>query len=296
MCTVAAMQGDGLVLGRNMDLDGHFGERVVFVPRKLPFSFRLTEPMNSHYAMLGMATVVDGAPLFADAMNEAGLCMAGLRFADYARYAPTPAEDKLCLAPFELFWYLLGRCRSVDGAREILQRVCVTDLRFSSDLPNAPMHWMLADARGALVVESTAEGLQLYDDPYGVLTNAPPFDRQAAGYEGLSDKSADALTGGFSSTARFSRAAWLLSHMTRPADRDARGTQMQHLLANVAMPHGSVRDGEGKAHYTTYSAVMDTLLGRYSYTDYLYRKEAHSFAECALSGSEMQLFAPLSNA
>ncbi len=41
------------------------------------------------------------------------------------------------------------------------------------------MHWIIADKTGASVtVESTAKGLNVYDNPVGVLTNNPEFPRQ----------------------------------------------------------------------------------------------------------------------
>src|SRR5699024_8999025 len=45
----------------------------------------------------------------------------------------------------------------------------------AEDLPLAPLHWHIADGAGALVLEATREGVRLYDDPVGVLTNNPPF-------------------------------------------------------------------------------------------------------------------------
>jgi hypothetical protein len=62
---------------------------------------------------LGMAAVTDGPnasgyPLYAEAMNEKGLCMAGLRFAESAVYAPRPCAGFLNLAPWELIPYLLA--------------------------------------------------------------------------------------------------------------------------------------------------------------------------------------------
>ena len=45
------------------------------------------------------------------------------------------------------------------------------------------LHWMVADAETSIVVESTAAGLDVYDNPIGVMTNEPPFPRQLAGWQ-----------------------------------------------------------------------------------------------------------------
>ena len=84
MCTSIAMNMDGFYFGRNLDLEYQFGERVAFTPRNFPFSFRKEKPLNQHLALIGMATVQDGYPLYAEAANERGLCMAGLSFPDNA--------------------------------------------------------------------------------------------------------------------------------------------------------------------------------------------------------------------
>lgn len=181
------------LFGRTLDLDTHFGEAVTFTPRRYPFSFGNGFPQHEHYAMLGMAAVADGPaasgyPLYAEAMNERGLCVAGLRFKGNAVYAPEPAAGKVNLAPWELIPYLLGRYATVNEVRNALREIRVVDRAFRADLPAAPLHWHIADANpahGALVVEVTACGMRVWDDRpegVGVLTNNPPYPYQLARY------------------------------------------------------------------------------------------------------------------
>ena len=73
------MKTNDFYFGRNLDLEYTFGERVVITPRNYPFFFRKEKKMLTHYALIGMATVVDGYPLYAEAANEKGLCIAGLK-------------------------------------------------------------------------------------------------------------------------------------------------------------------------------------------------------------------------
>lgn len=194
MCTSLALptSNGGQLFGRTLDLDTHFGERVVLTPRGYRFGFDGGSPQPNRYAMLGMAAVANGYPLYAEAMNQQGLCMAGLRFAGNAVYADGPMAGKRGLAPWELIPYLLGRYATVNEVRDALREVCVVDRPFSASLPAAPLHWHIADAdpaHGALVVESTAEGMRVYEDPprlggeaVGVLTNNPPYPYQLARY------------------------------------------------------------------------------------------------------------------
>ena len=90
MCTAIGCNFESFYFGRTLDLDCSYGENVVLTPRNFPLSFRDAGLSARHYAILGMATVKDNFPLYYDAVNEKGLCMAGLRFADNAYYQPLP--------------------------------------------------------------------------------------------------------------------------------------------------------------------------------------------------------------
>ena len=175
MCTSIAMQQGGGLFGRNLDLEYPFGQQVAITPRRFPLTFRRQPPMERHLAMAGMAHVAKGCPLYAEAVNEAGLYMAGLYFPGNAWYPAEVPADLDAVAPYELIPWVLGRCETLDQAREQLARFRPLGVPFADDLPLAPLHWHLADRTGAAVLEATREGVRLYDDPVGVLTNNPPF-------------------------------------------------------------------------------------------------------------------------
>ena len=40
------------------------------------------------------------------------------------------------------------------------------------------LHWLIADRSESITVECVADGMKIYDNPVGVLTNNPPFDMQ----------------------------------------------------------------------------------------------------------------------
>ena len=77
MCTAITFKTKDHYFGRNLDLDRSYGEQVVITPRKFEFNMRCVETLTEHYAMIGMATVVEGYPLYYEATNEKGLSMAG---------------------------------------------------------------------------------------------------------------------------------------------------------------------------------------------------------------------------
>ena len=86
MCTAATYQTKDFYFGRNLDYEYSYGEQLVVTPRNYPLRFRQAGELNRHYAILGMAHVAEGYPLYYDAINEAGLCVAGLNFVGNAWY------------------------------------------------------------------------------------------------------------------------------------------------------------------------------------------------------------------
>ena len=288
MCTSLALPtADGRhVFGRTLDLDEHFGERVILTPRRFSFSFADCYPMSRHYALLGMAAVADGYPLYADAMNEKGLCMAGLRFAESAAYSPRPQTGRLNLAPWELIPYLLGTCATVDEVREALTDICVVNQPFSETVGTAPLHWHIVDAdptHGGLILEVTDEGMNIYEDRpegAGVLTNEPPYPRQLTALRACNTRRGDepGLPGDYSSPSRFIRAAllrkWVMEGSLSPqtagddipnAEETAPYTRFFSILAAVSPMVGSVMTPEGRCHRTLYTCCMDTAAGVYRY-------------------------------
>ena len=120
-----------------------------------------------------------------------------LNFVGNAFYTE-PEEGKDNVAQFELIPWILGQCTSVKEARVFLERICITNT-FHESMPVSSLHWIIADQDEAITLESVREGIKIYDNPVGVLTNNPPFDRQLAGlnrYMGLSAKQPKNTFGG----------------------------------------------------------------------------------------------------
>ena len=86
MCTCAEYKTKDTYFGRNLDYEFSYGEEVVVMPRKFVINLAHEGELKEHYAMVGMAHVVNNTPLFYDAINEEGLGMAGLNFVGNAVY------------------------------------------------------------------------------------------------------------------------------------------------------------------------------------------------------------------
>lgn len=288
MCTAATYRTKDHYFGRTLDVDFRCDQCVAVTPRRFPFRFRRVIPMEQHYAMIGMAYIQDGYPLYYDATNEKGLSIAGLNFPENACYHPVePGRDNV--APFELIPWLLGRCATVEEAGCLLDRLNVVDIPFSDTIPLAPLHWMLADRERAVVVESVAEGVRVYDDPAGVMTNNPPFPYQQlhlSSFMNLTSSpavnrfspaldltpysfgfGAIGLPGDLSSASRFVRAAFTRLN-SESGDSEAESVaQFFHILGSVAQVRGCARTAGG-CQTTVYTSCCNTDKGIYYYNTY----------------------------
>ena len=285
MCTAISYRQGNHYFGRNLDLTKGYREEVTITPQNYVFRFRNGQTLFHHYAMIGMATIANGYPLFYEATNEKGLSMAGLNFPGNAAYFPR-AAGKDNITPFELIPWVLGQCANVEQANTLLLRANLWMLPFSREYLLTPLHWIIADKECSMVVESTYEGLKLYSNPAGVLTNNPPFPyhmTNLANYRHLKAKDsgdtfcgitaysagmgAMGLPGDYSSASRFVKAAFLRSNSKSKGSENDHVSQFFHLLGAVAMPRGAVELEDGP-EVTLYSCCCNTDQGIYYYTTY----------------------------
>ena len=177
MCTAVTYKTKDFYFGRTLDYEFSYGEEITVTPRNYIFDFRHIGQLKSHYAIIGMAFVSEGYPLYYDAVNEKGLGMAGLNFVGNAAYKASVCGEK-DIAQFEFIPWILSQCATVSEARAKLDGINLTGTPFSSQLPAAQLHWIIADKDEAITVESMKDGLHIYDNPVGVLTNNPPFNTE----------------------------------------------------------------------------------------------------------------------
>ena len=289
MCTAVTYKTKDFYFGRTLDYEYSFGEKITITPRNFPFTFRKVEELKSHYAIIGMATVVEGYPLYFDATNEKGLSMAGLNFPGNADYKPY-VIGKENVAPFELIPWILGQCATVKEAKEKLTGMNLVDISFSESLPLSPLHWIISDRNASITLESVKEGLKIYDNPMGVLTNNPPFDMMQiylSNFMGLTNKVAEnrfaegfepnvysrglgamGLPGDLSSASRFVKAAFTKMNSVSGASEAESISQFFHILGSVAQQRGCVMVNEQDYEITIYTSCCNTDKGIYYYTTY----------------------------
>ena len=291
MCTAISYKTKDHYFGRNLDLEYSYNETVTVTPRNYVFEFRKKGKMKSHFAMIGMAYIADGYPLYYDATNEKGLSIAALNFPQNAQYKPFCVE-KDNITPFELIPWILGQCATVGEAEKLLEQINILNMDFSDELPLSPLHWIISDKGRSITLESVNEGIKVYDNSVGVLTNNPTFDYQLFNLNNYMALTNDApqntfaldnnlqlktysrgmgamgLPGDFSSVSRFVTAAFVKMNSVSGDSENESVSHFFHILKSVAMPRGCVKVGENDYAVTLYSSCCNTDRGIYYYTTY----------------------------
>lgn len=289
MCTAATYKTKDFYFGRTLDYEFSYGDEVTVTPRNYPFRLREMGDMVSHYAMIGMAYVAEDYPLYYDAINEKGLGMAGLNFVGNAACWERK-EGRDNLAQFEFISWILGRYSTVKEARRFIENMNILNTPFNDKLPLAQLHWIIADREEAITVEAVEEGIKIYDNPVGVLTNNPPFDQQLFAlnnYMHLSVKSpadtfaagldlqrysrgmgAIGLPGDLSSQSRFVRAAFTKMNSFSGEGEKESVSQFFHILGSVDQQRGLCELDDGKYEITLYTSCCNADKGIYYYTTY----------------------------
>ena len=236
-----------------------------------------------------MAKVVGGEALYFDAVNEKGLCAAGLNFPGNAVYNDI-LEGADNITPFEFIPWVLSQCDSVSSARKLLSKINVVNIPYSDDLPLSPLHWMIADRNACITAEPTADRLRVYENPVGVLTNNPPFPMQLMflnNYMGVSARGPQnrfctrlpleeysrgmggiGLPGDLSSQSRFVRAAFSRCNSVSGDGERESVSQFFHILSTVEQIRGCNRVYGDMSEITIYSSCCNADTGLYYYKTY----------------------------
>lgn len=289
MCTAATYHTKDFYFGRTLDYEFSYGEEVTVMPRNFPLHFIENDSVCSHYAMIGMAHVAEKYPLYYDAVNEKGLGMAGLNFVGNAHYQSV-AEGRDNIAQHEFIPWILSQCATVCEARRLISGMNLLDVPINENLPVAQLHWFIADSEKSITVESVGDGIRIYDNPVGLLTNNPPFEQQMFALNNYMSLSAGTpenrfserlnlqrysrgmgalgLPGDLSSQSRFVRAAFVKMNSVSGEDEKESVSQLFHILGSVEQQRGCCRLEDGKNEITIYTSCCNASRGIYYYTSY----------------------------
>lgn len=257
-----------------MDIEYSFNEKVIITPRDYIIKFKKEKTINNHYALIGIGTIVDNYPLYADVVNEYGLGLIALNFPTYCKYQEYK-EGSINLAPYELSLYLLSKYKSIKEIKKIINSINIVNIDFSNSIKLTPLHFMLSDKNESVVIEVMENGITIYNNPYNILTNNPPFNFHKINlinYMNLSNRNpsnnlnngilfnpysnglgALGLPGDFSSTSRFIKGYFVKNFLSKEEDDVI---QFFKCLESISMIKGCVVTDKG-LEYTTYTSCYD---------------------------------------
>lgn len=289
MCTAITYKTKDFYFGRTLDYEISYGDEVTITPRNYEFNFRHKQNIKNHYAIIGMAYVTENYPLYYEAVNEKGLGIAGLNFVGNAQYNKK-IKGKDNITQFEFIPWILSQSTTVKEAKKLIEKINFLDEPFSTNLPLAQLHWIISDSIESITVEAVKDGIKIYENPVGVLTNNPTFDKQMFelnNYMNLSTKSpkntfakslnlekysrgmgAIGLPGDLSAQSRFIRAAFVKMNSVSKEEEKESVSQFFHILNSVEQQRGCCELDDGIFEITIYTSCCNASKGIYYYTTY----------------------------
>lgn len=183
-CTgvVLTAKDKGVVYGRSMEWGAFdLNSRVVIIPRGHKFRGLTPDGLNgkkwkSKYGVVGLDMVNKLA--LGDGMNEVGLTAGNFYypdFADYPKYDPKKASNSI--TALDVLTYILTQYKTVEEVKKGMAKVLVVPVVEESIGMIVESHFVVTDASGKSIVIEFVDGkMKFFDNPLGVVTNAPTFD------------------------------------------------------------------------------------------------------------------------
>ncbi|MDO4536290.1 MAG: choloylglycine hydrolase family protein [Clostridium perfringens] len=283
MCTAITLQcakGENF-LGRTMDFSYDIEPGIYIIPKNYKwYDSATTGSYINSYSFICMGEKKDHMLGFFDGVNERGFAAAALYFAGYAYYN-LPIKDKKPISSLDFLHYILGNCASIDDLKTLSKNVTIVGEKDPVTKTVAPLHWIATDRSGrCVVIEQTKTGLRVIYNPIGVMANSPDFhwhmtnlrnymnvsiEQQKQAYWGHASLTPFGqgagtipLPGGFTSPERFTRAAFLKTHIEVPEKSSEAVMAYFHIMNSVSIPKGIIMTDRGTYDYTKYTALINT--------------------------------------
>lgn len=295
MCTAITLssQSGEHFFGRTMDFSHDIEPTLYIVPAFYTWYDALNNlQFTDTYRFIGLGQEIDGLLGFFDGVNEKGFAAAVLYFAGYAKYDDLNlSQEKNSIASIDFLHYILGSCSSVKDLYDKISNISIVGFVDPITKSIAPLHWIATDKTGeCVVIEATEKGLEIIDNPIGVMANSPDFPwhlTNLRNYMNATPMQTEevswdnvkltpfgqaggtfTLPGGFTSPERFVRASYLKSHIKAPMDSAEAVNACFHIMESVSIPKGAVITNRNTYDYTLYTSFMNINTGDYFYKTY----------------------------
>ncbi|MGF3142555.1 linear amide C-N hydrolase [Facklamia sp. P13064] len=268
MCTgIKINYPGGHVAGRTMDLEAPVDYNILYLPKGYPVAENLLGGFHhSQYKMLGVG-FRNMDPL-KDGVNEHGLIGITNDFGGFGLYDNQVDKKKNNVSAFYFMNYILGNCRNVDEVLAILPTVHISSHDMNGNKVITPIfHFMFSDSQqNCIVVEPEKKKLKVYQNPYGVMTNAPKFPshqkllQTTFNQENLNQfNAAKDLPGGYDPKSRFLKAYYLAQQTLDNHDSQSAFGNLYRVLSSVALPKGFIPNKKYHSYtHTVYLSAYDS--------------------------------------
>ena len=276
-----------IVIGRSMEFAQEMGSRICVHARgeegysessegKKEFTWRNKYGYISIDAFGLEYVVVDG-------INEEGLSFGALWLPGTQYQSVSEKERAKAINVGQVGAWILGSFKETDEVKRAIKEVRVWCDVVPEINKVPPLHFAIHDAKGNNIVIEFIEGeVKIYDNPIGVMTNAPPFEwhidnlRNYINLDCLnsgpqtirgvvlmptgSGSGMHGIPGDWTPASRFVRAA-LFMHFANPVKNAQEGVNLAaHILNSVDIPYGDIKTGtEGPQidDYTQWTVIKD---------------------------------------
>lgn len=293
MCTGVRFTDDkgNMFFGRNLDWSVGYGQKIVVTPKGYKYNSAFLGELSPKYALIGMGIVQENVPLYFDCGNEAGLAIAGLNFPGYAQYEEDAVDGKTNIAAYEFPLWVAMNFETVDEVEKALADVAIVAKPINEKYPVSMLHWIIGDSKRSIVVEYTAEGMQIFENDVDVLTNQPGYGwhkenlRNYMNLASLQPKGVKwgekatmtpfgsgslmrGIPGDYYSPSRFVRVAYLNTHYPVKSSEEENVSRLFHTLAGVAMIDGAAAMADGDFEKTVYTGGYSAATKTYYWNTY----------------------------
>lgn len=260
MCTGIKLDHPaGSVLGRTMDFDYEIEYSVLYFPRGYHYYDDLYgNEVHTKYEMMGLC--FNGQDPLKDGINEHGLMGITNEFSIFDSFADRVVEGKKNISSYYFMGYLLSQYRSVQEIIDDIDNIHISTRDYLGKKVISPrFHYFFVDEdRRSLVIEPISGKLNIFENPYGVLTNSPSFAsherrlkklidlKNPSGFNGAKD-----LPGGFDPTSRFIRAYYMVNRTMPSKDHKEAMANAYNILSALSLPKGFIQNN--KYNYYTYT-------------------------------------------
>ena len=263
--------------------------------RTLEFGIPLKWKQFCSFTIKGTMGKFDGINewFITDGVNVNGFFVGTFYFPHYHfEYAKEKVEGKINLETGYVNSFLLKHCKSVDDVKKIAHKLNIIETVLNNT--KFSFHWLLCDKTGkCAVMEIKNKEVQIYDNPYHVITNSPKFTEQITNvnkYKYLSrynkpdsisqGSGALGMPGDSTSLSRFVRAHFFRQNMVIPKNDKTGIEAILRILHNFDIPLGSVEDKKTKElEVTEYTVVYCLNTMEVKYAPYGYIKKNNEWIQ-----------------